>query len=135
MKNSFALCKYRIKRLVSLLTVICLISAGTFTARADITADASMRLSRTEGTVSVTNKTGKNASIINNMKLFDGYGVSTDASSYAWITLDDSKAVKLDSVIGTCTFSPGCTLRQGGQSTARKSAACISRRVMPRQKS
>ncbi|MDO5140260.1 MAG: FecR domain-containing protein [Eubacteriales bacterium] len=107
MKNSFALCKFRIKRLVSLLTVICLISAGTFTARADITADASMRLSRTEGTVSVTNKTGKNASIINNMKLFDGYGVSTDASSYAWITLDDSKAVKLDAVSAVSVAQEG----------------------------
>lgn len=77
---------------------VCLTVCHAVPVMADVTLAASMRLSRTEGTVSVVNTNGKNISLIENMKLYDGYGVETQQTSYAWITLDDTKAVKMDAV-------------------------------------
>ena len=62
---------------------------GQFTA-------ASMRLRRTEGTVSVSDGSGKNVPALDNLGLYSGYGVGTRSASYAWIDLDDVKLTKLD---------------------------------------
>lgn len=59
---------------------------------------ATMQLVKTEGTVTVTNRSGKTLSIRNNMRLYNGYHVQTDAAGYAWINLDDTKLAKLDEV-------------------------------------
>ncbi|MBR3059205.1 MAG: InlB B-repeat-containing protein [Oscillospiraceae bacterium] len=55
-----------------------------------------IRLLKTEGTVNVSGTGGKTYSTREDMRLYNGYVVSTEAASYAWITLDSEKAVKLD---------------------------------------
>ena len=57
---------------------------------------ASMHLRRTEGTVSVSNSSGKDVPALDNLGLYSGYGVGTHSASYAWIDLDDVKLAKLD---------------------------------------
>lgn len=65
-------------------------------------AEASaMQLMKTEGEVSVLNAAGKNISIIDHMKLYNGYRTSTEESSYGWISLDSEKLAKLDAVSET----------------------------------
>ena len=57
---------------------------------------ASMHLRRTEGTVSVSDGSGKDVPLLDNLGLYSGYGVGTQSASYAWIDLDDVKLAKLD---------------------------------------
>ena len=85
------------KKLLSLVLALamlfsfCIIAVG-----ADKTVASSMRLTKAEGTVSVTNKLGKDLTISDKMQLFNGYELKTSLASYAYISLDSSKAVKLD---------------------------------------
>ena len=65
------------------------ISAETATA-------ADMRLQSTTGTVSLKNASGKSVSVREGMKLYSGYTISTSAKSYAYVSLDSTKVVKLD---------------------------------------
>lgn len=65
-------------------------------AYADQTA-STMRLAKTEGTVEVS-AAGKKLTILEEMKLHSGYTVSTGEKSYAGISLDDEKAVKIDAL-------------------------------------
>ena len=55
-----------------------------------------LRVEAIEGTVTVSNKTGKAITYVDRMKLFNGYSLKTEKSSYAYISLDDSRAVKVD---------------------------------------
>ncbi|MCI8854965.1 MAG: hypothetical protein HFH26_00275 [Clostridiaceae bacterium] len=57
---------------------------------------ATMKLSQTEGTVSVCNAAGRNMPLRDDMRLYNGYIIETGAKSYAWINLDDTKLVKMD---------------------------------------
>ena len=57
---------------------------------------STIRLAKTEGTVSVTNTTKRALSTRDNMLLYSGCQVQTRTDSYAWINLDDSKLGKLD---------------------------------------
>lgn len=85
------------QRILSLLAVLCLMSSLTLPALAAESATATtLRLTSTEGTVTLTNQNGKSLSQREDMKLYNGYTVTTDAASYAYISLDDTKAVKLD---------------------------------------
>ncbi len=66
---------------------------------AGATADTSatiMRLEETTGDVKVTSASGKASQIIQKMRLNSGDDVKSAARSYAYISLDDSKVVKLD---------------------------------------
>lgn len=56
----------------------------------------SMHLVKTEGTVQVKNERGKTVTAVENLGLYSGYGVATLASSYGWISLDDTKLAKMD---------------------------------------
>ena len=79
--------------------VLCfaLLFSSTITASAAQSAKAAtLRLEKTQGTVTVTNASGTNKKATQNMKLLSGYTVSTGKASYAYISLDDSKAIKLD---------------------------------------
>ncbi len=67
-----------------------------------------MRLVAYEGDITIKNLTGSEISPTENMKLQNGYTVSTAAASYAFISLDDEKAIKLD---GLTEFS----VRQKGE--------------------
>ena len=55
-----------------------------------------MHLRRTEGTVGVSDNEGKSVEPRDDLGLYSGYGVGTQAESYAWIDLDDVKLTKLD---------------------------------------
>ena len=57
---------------------------------------STIKLMKTEGTVSVTSATKRALSTRANMLLYSGYQVQTETDSYAWINLDDSKLGKLD---------------------------------------
>ena len=55
-----------------------------------------MRLESVEGIATLTNANGKTLSVRAGMKLYSGYTIATDAQSYAYVSLDSSKVVKLD---------------------------------------
>ena len=63
---------------------------------AETVSGTELRLLQTEGTVKVSSTSGKTYSTREDMRLYNGYVVSTEEASYAWITLDAEKAVKLD---------------------------------------
>ncbi len=65
-------------------------------AAADSASGATLRLEKTEGTVTITKSSGSDVSVKENMRLLSGYTIKTAAASYAYISLDDTKAVKLD---------------------------------------
>lgn len=57
---------------------------------------ASMFLRKTEGTVAVADADGADIAPAENLGLYSGYTVGTEAVSYAWIDLDKVKLAKLD---------------------------------------
>ena len=59
---------------------------------------ATIRLSKTEGTVGVTDSAGKSVFLREDMRLSNGDHTVTGESSYAWMNLDDVKALKEDAV-------------------------------------
>ena len=82
--------------LVMLLTVSCTnggasIDDGDISATADI-----MRLEKFEGEVTIVNGDGEEIEPFEGMKLYSGYEIQTADKSQAYISLDESKAIKLD---------------------------------------
>ncbi|MEG0485863.1 MAG: FecR domain-containing protein, partial [Oscillospiraceae bacterium] len=64
---------------------------------ADKAQAKSIRLVATEGDgVTVQTNAGKDVAISENMRVFTGYTLATDKNSYAYLSLDDKKAVKMD---------------------------------------
>lgn len=57
---------------------------------------ATMHLRKTEGTVGVSDNEGKDVAPRENLGLYSGYQVGTQAESYAWIDLDEVKLTKMD---------------------------------------
>lgn len=77
--------------------------ASAATARA-----TTMKLEKTEGTVTLKTQNGSTRKITKGMRLYNGNTLSTAKYSYAHISLDSTKAVKLDQ-------SSSATLRQSGK--------------------
>ena len=75
---------------------------GAVTAKA-----TTLRLEQTEGTATLKNSNGTVKTIKSGMKLYNGDDLSTDKSSYAYISLDSTKAVKVDE-------SSSVTIKQSG---------------------
>ena len=86
------------KKRISFLLVLALLltSCGGGSGAAVTATAATMHLRRTEGTVSVADGEGKSVKPTKDLGLFSGYGVDTQAESYAWIDLDEVKLTKLD---------------------------------------
>lgn len=84
------------KRAGALLMALALVLALAPAAWAAETA-ATMQLTKTEGTVSITNASGRSISVREKMRLYSGYTIKTDLASYAWVALDDTKLVRVDS--------------------------------------
>ena len=78
------------------LTLMLILALGLPAKAADTASGADLRLTATEGTVTLKNSSGKTLSVRDNMKLYSGYVLSTSAKSYAYVTLDSTKVVKLD---------------------------------------
>ena len=74
--------------------MLCLGVSSAFAA--DTVSGTDMRLTATEGTVTLQNADGKALSAREGMRLYSGYTVTTGSRSYAYITLDSTKVVKLD---------------------------------------
>ena len=87
------------KKLLSLITLIALLCSMSLPVlAADKAIGATLRLEKTEGTVAVKNASGKAQSVKASMRLYSGYTTKTEKKSYAYISLDDSKVVKLDAL-------------------------------------
>lgn len=85
------------KRILSFaMAVLMMIAALQPAVAASKVKSASLRLSAVEGTVKVTNKNGQDVTVTEDMKLYNGTIITTSAKSYAYISIDNDKAVKLD---------------------------------------
>jgi len=83
------------RRIAVLLSFLWIISTCP-TALAAEASGTTLRLQKTDGNVSVEGRTGRAVTLLEGMRLYSGYAVQTKAKSYAHISLDDTKAVKLD---------------------------------------
>ena len=87
------------KKLLVIILTLAMVLGSTASVFAKSKAQATattLRLESTEGTVSVNDASGKKQSVKAGMRLYNGYTVTTDAGSYAYISLDGDKALKLD---------------------------------------
>ena len=85
------------KKLFSLFLIgILLLAMALPVFAADSAKAADMRLAKTEGTVKVKNAVGISKKVKDDMRLYSGYVISTEKKSYAYLSLDKSKAVKVD---------------------------------------
>lgn len=88
------------KKLWAILLVVSLLFSISAPALAAQKATATtLRLEKTEGTVETKNASGKVVSKRAGTRLYSGYQVSTQKASYAYISLDDAKAIKLDASV------------------------------------
>ena len=92
--------KWNIFRVFFFILSFCLCAGNLIlTPQAANSATAStVRLSKTEGTVEVSDSTGKAAVYLQNMRLANGDHTVTGERSYAWLSLDDTKVIKEDAV-------------------------------------
>ncbi|MBQ2697278.1 MAG: MucBP domain-containing protein, partial [Clostridia bacterium] len=97
------------KKLSFCLLILALLLTLAVPAHAAETALAStLRLEQAEGSVTIKNASGKAVTSRAGMRLYSGYTVSTAAASYAYISLDDAKAIKLDA-------SSSAVIKQSGK--------------------
>ncbi len=85
------------KKVISILIVIilaCTLFVPAFAA--DKAVGSNIALAASTGSVTVKNSSGSSLAARAGMKLSNGYTVSTGSKSCAYITLDSTKAVKLD---------------------------------------
>lgn len=86
------------KRIASLfLTLVLALSLAAPAAAAEDASGTTVRLAEANGTVTVKDAAGKAKTTRTDMRLYNGYTIETGASSSAYISLDDSKAIKLGS--------------------------------------
>lgn len=83
------------RRLLSILMALALVLGLAAPVGAAETA-AVIRLTKTTGTVKISKSSGKTLSQMTNMRLYNGYHVTTAKGSYAWLNLDDAKLLKED---------------------------------------
>lgn len=99
----------RTARILTSVAVACVLVIMTVIPSSAATARATtMKLEKTEGTATLKTQNGTARKISNGMHLYSGNTLATAASSYAYVSLDGSKAVKLDEKTTT-------TLRQSGK--------------------
>lgn len=84
-----------IKRIPAFLTGLVVMVALAACGGGKNTA-ATMHLVKTEGTVNVDDAEGESVELMENLGLFSGYALATQAASYGWINLDDTKLAKMD---------------------------------------
>ncbi len=97
-----------VKRIFCMLAAAALIVTSITPAAAATARATTMKLVKKEGTVTLKTQSGTSLRITEGMRLYNGNTISTASDSYAYISLDSSKAVKLDE-------SSSATLRQKGK--------------------
>ena len=105
----------KMKRILKKIAALTLCSALCFglSSTEGLAATAkgtTLKLVETTGSVSLKDANSIPKSIRTGMRLYNGYDLSTKAASYAYISLDATKAVKMDS-------NSEITLRQSGKKT------------------
>lgn len=101
--------KGTVKRILCVLMACALMIAPVTPVSAATARATTMKLEKKVGTVTLKTQSGTSLRITNGMRLYNGNSLATGKYSYAYISLDSSKAVKLDQ-------SSSATLRQNGRS-------------------
>ncbi len=101
--------KGTVKRILCVLMACVLMLAPATPVSAATARATTMKLEKKVGTVTLKTQSGTSLRITNGMRLYNGNSLATGKYSYAYISLDSSKAVKLDQ-------SSSATLRQNGRS-------------------
>lgn len=86
----------KMKKILSLILAIALIAAIIIPTLAADNKGTTIRLGTTQGKITVRNASSKEQSARKDMRLYNGYTVQTASASSAYLTLDDTKAAKLD---------------------------------------
>lgn len=73
----------------------------------DSVSAVTMSLVKTQGTVGVQDDAEKEVALQEPLSLYDGYKMQTQADSYAWINLDDTKLAKMDQESGASVYKDG----------------------------
>ena len=86
------------KKFLSVILILCLVFASAVPVFAADASGTSLELVKYKGKVTVTTSAGKNVELKSDKgtKLVSGYTVKTGAASYAYISLDQTQAVKMD---------------------------------------
>ena len=84
------------RRTASLWMALLLVWSLMLPAAAETAAAATLRLEKAEGTVTVSTAAGRTVSTTDGMRLYSGYVLETGTDCYAYVSLDSTKAVKLD---------------------------------------
>ena len=84
------------RKTASLWMALLLVWSLMLPAAAETAAAATLRLEKAEGTVTVSTAAGRTVSTTDGMRLYSGYALETETDSYAYVSLDSAKAVKLD---------------------------------------
>ena len=100
--------KLNLKGVVCALLACALVVMPVAPAKAATARATTMKLEKTEGTVTLKTQNGSARKITKGMRLLNGNTLKTEKYSYAYVSLDSSKAVKLDQ-------SSAATLRQNGK--------------------
>ncbi len=101
--------KGTVKRVLCVLMACVLMLAPVTPASAATARATTMKLEKKVGAVTLKTQSGTSLRITDGMRLYNGNSLATGKYSYAYISLDSSKAVKLDQ-------SSSATLRQNGRS-------------------
>ena len=96
------------KRLLAMILTLALLFSVTAPALAAKATATTLRLEKVEGTVETKNASGKSVTSKAGARLYSGYQVATQKASYAYISLDNAKAIKLDA-------SSSSEVRQAGK--------------------
>ena len=88
----------RISSIYAFIPAVCLIFCSFTSYAANNTTASVMRLEKTVGDVSLTTSNGTASQIIEKMRMNSGDDVKSSSKSYAYISLDASKVVKLDAL-------------------------------------
>ena len=88
--------KRQAKRMLSVMLIVMLTLSASSPVFAATARATTMKLEQTEGTVMVKTQNGASRKATKGMRLYNGNSVETQTKSYAFISLDNSKAVKLD---------------------------------------
>ena len=100
--------KINLKRVICALLTCAMVVMPVTPASAVTARATTMKLEKTEGTVTLKTQNGSARKITKGMRLYNGYTLGTAKYSYAYVSLDSTKAVKLDQ-------SSSATLRQNGK--------------------
>jgi ferric-dicitrate binding protein FerR (iron transport regulator) len=99
------------KRILAMILTVCLLlSCVPFAMAAPAKTSAAakaLRLEATEGTVQMKNAAGRNLKLKGGTRLYNGYTLTTQKASYAYVSLDETKAVKLGASTKSEVFRSG----------------------------